>query len=139
MIYLVILGFIAIGPVVFLLNYIYKKDTHSEPKSITKKVLTFGCLSVIPTLIMEIILGKYFPVQEGMGTGTIFMNVFVGVAIVEEFFKWCAIMLVVWKNDEFNESYDGIVYAVYSSLGCKKLGQFDPLQVAVQFSQHHLL
>ena len=41
----------------------------------------------------------------------------VGVALVEEFSKWLVLMLIVWKNRNFDYRYDGIVYAVSASLG----------------------
>ena len=36
---------------------------------------------------------------------------------IEEFFKFTALYLLIWKNREFNERFDGIVYAVFVSLG----------------------
>lgn len=41
----------------------------------------------------------------------------IGVALVEELSKWLVIMLIVWKNNNFDYRYDGIVYAVSASLG----------------------
>ena len=41
----------------------------------------------------------------------------VGVALVEELSKWLVLMLIVWKNQNFDYRYDGIVYAVSASLG----------------------
>jgi len=36
---------------------------------------------------------------------------------VEEGFKFLVFLLLVWNNKEFNEKFDGIVYAVFISLG----------------------
>jgi RsiW-degrading membrane proteinase PrsW (M82 family) len=38
-------------------------------------------------------------------------------AATEEFFKFLVFMLVIWNNRNFNEKFDGIVYAVFISLG----------------------
>ncbi len=35
----------------------------------------------------------------------------------EELFKFLVLYLLVWKNPNFNEKFDGIVYAVFVSLG----------------------
>ena len=42
---------------------------------------------------------------------------FVVAGLVEESFKFLFFFLYIWKNREFNEMYDGIVYAVFISLG----------------------
>jgi RsiW-degrading membrane proteinase PrsW (M82 family) len=38
-------------------------------------------------------------------------------AFSEELFKYLALYVVIWKSPEFNEKFDGIVYATYVSLG----------------------
>ena len=109
--------YVAILPVIILLNYINKKDSHQEPKKLLRKVFIFGILSVIPILIVEMVLKDYFPTDKFPDLITLFISVFVGIALVEEFFKWLVVKIFVYNKDEFDESYDGIVYAVYSSLG----------------------
>ena len=42
---------------------------------------------------------------------------FLGVALVEEFSKWIMTYLIGYHNKEFDELYDGIVYAIFVSLG----------------------
>ena len=36
---------------------------------------------------------------------------------MEEAFKYLALILLLWRNKNFNEKFDGIVYAVFISLG----------------------
>jgi RsiW-degrading membrane proteinase PrsW (M82 family) len=38
-------------------------------------------------------------------------------AFTEELFKFLVLFLLIWKRPEFNEKFDGIVYAVFVSLG----------------------
>lgn len=38
-------------------------------------------------------------------------------AFTEELFKFLALYLLIWKSREFNDKFDGIVYAVFVSLG----------------------
>src|SRR5574344_2414571 len=42
---------------------------------------------------------------------------FVLSAIPEEVFKFLFLYWIVWKNKNFNEYFDGIVYAVFVSMG----------------------
>ena len=109
--------YIAILPVVFLLYYIYKKDLEKEPRGILIRLFIFGALSTIPLCIIELIYGRFFPLENlptFMGT---FVTVFITVALVEEFGKWLVTYLCIYRKREFNHSYDGIVYSVFASLG----------------------
>src|SRR5699024_10458329 len=46
-----------------------------------------------------------------------FLESFIQVAFLEEFFKWFIFMCAMYYHDEFDDHYDGIVYAVAISLG----------------------
>lgn len=105
---------LAIAPVIFLLSYIKKKDPNPEPKDLLKKIFIFGCLTVIPVLILEV-LYDYFFVPEGTEVES-FADVFLGVAFIEEFFKWLVVYILCFKSKHFDETYDAIVYSAYSSL-----------------------
>lgn len=109
--------YIAVLPVVLLLIYIYKKDTHKEPGNVLAKIFFFGALTVIPAGILEIILNPFFPTDYYESLGKLFVSVLIGVALIEELVKWLVIKLIIYKNEHFDETFDGIVYAVFSSLG----------------------
>lgn len=112
------LVFIAIAPVIFLLKFIREKDPHPESSKLLKKIFTFGCLTVIPVLACEIGYGHFFELDTVLyGDFGLLANVFLGVGLIEEFFKWLVIYIICYKNRDFDESYDAIVYAAYSSLG----------------------
>lgn len=84
-----------------------------------------GCLSVIPVVICELLLGEVFPTDtENIAyyiiNGdfiTLFINILVSVALVEEFFKWLVIMKTSYYDSVMDEIYDGIVYGTFASLG----------------------
>ena len=107
----------AIIPVVLLCFYIYKKDQHKEPKGLLASLLALGALICIPVVIGEIIVGEIFSIEESESFIEIFINVFFAVAIVEEGFKWIVTYFRGYKNREFDEVYDIIVYSVFASLG----------------------
>jgi len=109
--------YIAILPVIVLLVYIYKKDAHKEPARILAKIFFLGVLTIIPALVVEIALNKICPTENVTNIIRLFVNVLIGVALVEEFFKWLVIKLFVYKTEHFDETFDAIVYAVFASLG----------------------
>ena len=107
----------AILPVILLGGYIYKKDIHKEPKSLISKIFIFGMISCIPVIICELIVGTVFDVETTPSFIEAFINVFFGVAIIEEGFKWLITHKFGYKSREFDEIYDVIVYATFASLG----------------------
>lgn len=112
------LVYIAILPVVGLLSYIYNKDQHKEPTNVLAKTFAFGVLIIFPAIFLELFLEKYFPTKEtSLSLIRLFFNVFIGVAVVEEMLKWLIVKLSVYKDKNFDESFDGIIYAVFASLG----------------------
>lgn len=102
---------LAILPPILIAYYIYQKDKYDrEPKSLIIKSFLFGCLSVIPILIFELIFHQgLFP--------NLFIYMFCGIALIEEGMKYFFLKRYLFNNTEFNEPLDGIVYAVMISLG----------------------
>jgi RsiW-degrading membrane proteinase PrsW (M82 family) len=49
--------------------------------------------------------------------GQAFYNAFLVAGFTEELFKFLALYLLIWADKNFNERFDGIVYAVFISLG----------------------
>lgn len=112
-----ILLFLAVLPVALLGLFIYKKDKNKEPMGLLAKIFFLGFFSAIPVVIVELFLGAFFPTDGVTDFLSIFINVFISVALVEEGFKWFVTKLVGYDNKEFDEIYDIIVYAVFASLG----------------------
>ena len=101
---------IAILPVIVLLLFVYFKDSKKEPKKLLASTFALGALSSIVIVIIELIIEYILPSENG------FFSIFIGVALVEEGFKWLVVKRA-YKKPVFDETYDGIVYAVFSSLG----------------------
>ncbi|MBO4859901.1 MAG: PrsW family intramembrane metalloprotease [Treponema sp.] len=109
----------ALLPVILIIFYIYKKDkVEKEPFGLVLKTLIWGAILSLPCAgiesVMEVILKFFF--EEG-SVQLIAMDNIVGVALIEELAKYIVIMLFIWKNDNFDYRYDGIVYAAAASLG----------------------
>ena len=112
---------LAIIPVALLLFYIYKKDFKKESKGLLIKLFFAGVASCIITLILSGIEKAIIPFFGNdttyMGIGELFIYFMLGVAIIEEFSKLLMTYLVGYNNKEYDEVFDGIVYAVFVSLG----------------------
>ena len=107
---------LSLAPVFVIAAYIYFRDKYEkEPLRLLIFALLSGALTVIPILLVESFLNN-------LGTGlprfaSAGWQAFVVAAFSEETFKYIALYLLIWKSPEFNEKFDGIVYAVYVSLG----------------------
>ena len=112
-----ILLYIAVLPVFGLLYFIYKKDKHPEPSSMLVKIFGLGCATVIPSIVVELIADEAFAGVDKENLLLLLVVVFFSVGLVEEFFKWLVIKVFCYSADDFDEPYDAIVYAVFSSLG----------------------
>ncbi len=108
--------FVSLAPVLIIAFYIYNRDKYEkEPFPVLLKALLAGVLIVLPVVIIERLLMIFY--QEGEGLGYAFYNAFVVAGLTEEGMKYLALYLVFWKNRNFNEKFDGIVYAVFIALG----------------------
>ena len=100
----------ALAPVFIIGIYIYYRDKYEkEPLSLLLKGLLFGALIVFPVSSIETALAV-----DNMSA---FYEAFVVAASTEETWKFLAVMLLIWRNPNFNEKFDGIVYSVFVALG----------------------
>lgn len=116
-----ILFFLAVIPVVVICTYIYMKDKNKEPGPLLIKLFLLGIGSCFLVLLISGILFKIFPFMDKDTANMTFFEVmaysFIGVALVEEFCKWLMAYKGAYSSKDYDEVYDGIVYAVYVSLG----------------------
>lgn len=101
----------AIAPGTALLTYFYLKDRYeSEPIHLVFKVFLLGVLLVFPTMVLQ----RGFVLL--LGENELIYSFFISSGI-EEFFKWFLLYFLIFRLSEFDEPYDGIVYAVGISIG----------------------
>lgn len=108
---------IAVFPVIFLLYFVHKKDPHPEQMKFLMKIFGLGCLSAIPVLFCEMLYDRVLQIPDSYGSFALFWNTFWGIALVEEIFKWIAMFAMSYRSKKFDETYDGIVYGAFSSMG----------------------
>ncbi len=112
-----ILFIAAVLPAVVLLIYIYKKDTvEKEPFRLIARLFVLGMVAgPLAAIVENIAFGAFESIFEE-GAVLIFLEYFIGVAAVEEGFKYL-FLNTVRKNPEFNYVFDGIVYSTAVALG----------------------
>ena len=107
---------LSLTPVCIILIYIYYRDKYEkEPFHLLFEGLVAGGVMVFPILYFEQLIQNLGSAFTGLGLA--FWSAFMVAALVEEFFKFLAVYFLLWKNPNFNEEFDGIVYAVFVSLG----------------------
>ena len=109
---------IAVAPIAIILFYVYYRDKYEkEPISLLIKGLLAGMVITIPIIFAEQMMSFFSATLFYGQIGNAFANAFLVAALCEEAFKLLAVYLLIWKNPNFNERFDGIVYAVFVSLG----------------------
>lgn len=116
----------ALVPAIILGIYIYKKDrAEKEPVGLLILLLFSGVVIIVPILIVSIpvdlILVAIFNIETGV-TNSLFDYIGHGVdalsvGVIEEGFKWLALIIITKNNKNFNSLFDGVIYAVFVSLG----------------------
>ena len=108
---------IAIIPSIIILFYVYKMDViEKEPIKLLFTLFFLGVLITIPAAYMEKLILPASQDDYGDYLNRFIIAFFV-IALIEEGYKFLIVFLGTWKNKNFNYRYDGIVYAVFVSLG----------------------
>lgn len=104
--------FVSLSPVIIIAGYIYYRDKYErEPFGMLLRALIAGFVITPFAVVVENLI------SETSGITTPFFEAFVVAATVEEVLKYLAFMIVIWGNRNFNEKFDGIIYASFISLG----------------------
>lgn len=108
---------IAMAPGVAIGVYIYLKDQHEkEPISLLVKSFFYGVFSTFVTLFISGIISQFVAIND-RDVSEQAVHAFLIVALVEESSKFIFVRGILYRNKNFNEPFDGIVYAVMVSMG----------------------
>jgi RsiW-degrading membrane proteinase PrsW (M82 family) len=100
----------AIAPTLMLLGFVYLRDRYElEPWKWVLKVFVSGFLIAYPTFVFESVLNQL--------ADEIAYHSYIVTGLTEELTKFLVTVILVYRSKEFNEAFDGIVYAVAASLG----------------------
>lgn len=109
----------AVLPAIVLLRYIYRHDRiEKEPPVLLMQLLLQGVLSAFAAILLETVGMWILPgiVEEGTNLYYILLS-FLVIAVSEEGAKLFFLKRRSWWEPNFNYMFDGIVYAVFVSLG----------------------
>lgn len=113
---------LALSPVFIIAFYVYYRDKYEkEPITLLIKSLVMGMIITIPVVLAESYLSRfslYFNQYQPA------YDAFIVASFTEESFKYIALILLIWKNPNFNEKFDGLVYGVFVSLGFAGIENF---------------
>ena len=109
----------AVIPAIFLMIRVWRAD-RLEPESpaMLLNLVVAGVLSALLALLSERVLS--FVLDRALEQTTVLYQIllyFVVVAVSEEGAKYFMLKRRTWNSAEFNCQYDGVVYAVFVSLG----------------------
>jgi len=132
-IYEIFLAAVALVPATVLCCYVYKKDrADKEPIGFLLFLMALGALSAVPVVItsdpINSFIDSFFSSFGTEENGAVYLSkplyqiyLFVsntiGVALIEGGFKWIALYFATKDSKHFNSLFDGVIYAVFVSLG----------------------
>ena len=111
----------AIVPAMILMFYIYRHDRRErEPGKLLLRCVIGGCLSAFAAMVIETaatwLMESYFSTHSVTEAHyAVLTAIMVGLA--EEGTKYFFLKRSTWRSPEFNYRFDGMVYAVFVSLG----------------------
>lgn len=110
---------LAIAPVFIIIIYVFIKDKYEkEPKRLLLYNFLLGAfVSVIITTLLYVIIDIPLPLRNHDSVFEQFIKAFFVVGLSEEFSKYIIIRYYSQPHKEYNEPFDGIVYAVMVSMG----------------------
>ncbi|MCS6975312.1 MAG: PrsW family glutamic-type intramembrane protease [Cyclobacteriaceae bacterium] len=108
---------LAFAPGLAIGLYIYLKDHHErEPLGLLITSFVYGGASTLITFFISWPLDLLVVLHDDNVVDQ-FTNAFFKVALVEEFSKFVFIRFILYYNRNFNEPFDGIVYATMVGMG----------------------
>jgi RsiW-degrading membrane proteinase PrsW (M82 family) len=108
---------VASAPSLALFLFFYLRDKYEkEPLWLLFKGFWLGALMVIPAGIIEVFLLDHVLPAPG-DLVMLFIQITLGIALVEEGLKFLVLRLYLYPKPAFNEPYDGIMYGVIVALG----------------------
>jgi RsiW-degrading membrane proteinase PrsW (M82 family) len=81
------------------------------------KIFLYGMLIALPTALIELGISEETKSLALSPFALSIVNIFLGVALIEEFLKYLVVREKVLKHHEFDEPLDTMLYMVISALG----------------------
>lgn len=108
---------LSLAPGAAIIIYIYLKDKHEkEPIGLLLRAFVFGLLSVVLTLVVTTVVERFVFLDHSVSSD-LAIYAFGIVALIEEGSKYFFVRNFLYTHKEFNEPFDGIIYAVMVGMG----------------------
>lgn len=88
-----------------------------EPRSLLWGLFLRGVLAMFPILVLEVVADQFIDFFSWRPLAYLFLAYFVVPGFVEEGIKYRVLLRRTWRDPNFNYRFDGVVYAVFVSLG----------------------
>jgi RsiW-degrading membrane proteinase PrsW (M82 family) len=109
---------LAAAPAVGILIYYYRQDrAKPEPKGLVLRVFLLGVLSTAVAVPLELLVSTFDAFFARSPLLYYLFKAFIVAALVEEYLKMTVVRLAVYRNVNFDEIMDGVLYTVVASLG----------------------
>lgn len=109
---MLILISVAIAPGLALFCFFYlRNQMATEPRKTLLQTFIYGAILTFPIMFLQ-----YVFKEEQVFSSPIIQDVFFS-SVIEEFFKWLILILLIYHHVEFDDPYDGVLYGVAVSLG----------------------
>ena len=109
--------FFGLAPSIIWLLFYLRKDQHPESNRMVLKIFLYGLLAALPAVFLEVGIFQEFeklPLSPALIT---ILNIFIGVALVEEVLKYLVVRGKVLNSSEFDEPLDIMLYMIIAALG----------------------
>ena len=122
----------ALMPAIVLLRYIYRHDTvEKEPPGLLLQLLGLGVVSALCAGVIEALAQTVLDrLVDPASPAYVVILAFLVVALAEEGMKLFFLRRRTWREPAFNYRFDGIVYAVFVSLG---FAAFENVQYVLRY------
>jgi len=120
-----------LAPSVIWLLFFLRKDSHPESNRMILKIFSYGMLVALPAALVEMGIFEFFNklipfISKWLGANfssnnnndvITILNVFIGVALIEEIIKYLVVKEKVLNHPEFDEPLDVMLYMIIAALG----------------------
>ncbi len=108
--------FLALAPAFLIMVYVYFRDKYEkEPIGLILKGFLLGAIIIFPVGLIENSIKDFAVGFDKIPKAA--YDGFLVAGATEEIFKFLMVFILIWRNPNFNEKFDGIVYAVSVALG----------------------
>lgn len=112
---------LGILPSIIWLLFFLREDAHPESNRMIIKVFSYGIIAAFLAALSEAIFESGFLKLSSKiffpSVIILFLNVFVGVSLIEEFFKYLVVRTKAISDPEFDEPLDAMLYMIIAGLG----------------------